>query len=157
MTGHQNTYLELRRLLSNASTDDILKRIFYRSMPKHLRDAISGNLEDSLDGLAKAADKAWALRASTSSATVSEVKASIPEAAPVSAVVTRSAPARGRGQRQRGGRQVKQESRTITLCPFHVKWGDSARRCLPSCSRWDPGARQQQVFQVEEADPASEN
>ena len=64
--------MELRRLIDTATTDDILKRIFVRSMPKHLWDVISGSHDDSFDGLVDAANKAWALAASE--ATVAAVK-----------------------------------------------------------------------------------
>ena len=161
--------LELRRLCADATVDDILKRIFVRSLPTRLADAISGNLDGSLDALARAADKAWAL-AANNGATVAAVSATTAPVPPDSigvpvgtghpiAAVTAGAPARGRGSRQRGNRQVRPESRAVVLCPFHVKWGDAARRCLPTCSRWQARAPQQ-VFQVEEAMPdttASEN
>ena len=43
--------------------EDILKRIFVRSLTKNLVDAVSGNTDNSFDTLAEAADKAWALSA----------------------------------------------------------------------------------------------
>ena len=49
---------ELHRFLSNATVEDILKRILIRSLPKHLVNAISGNMNSSFDGLVEAADKA---------------------------------------------------------------------------------------------------
>ena len=109
--------LELKRLLSNAGTEDILKRIFVRSMPKHLITAVSGNLEDSFDALAEAADKAWALASNTVAvAAVTPVTGS-------GAGAASSQPARGRGQRQRGSCQARQGSKSVVLCPFHLKWG----------------------------------
>ena len=53
--------LELCRLLDNASTKDILKRIFVRSMSKRMQDAVSGCVDGTFDGLVQAADRAWAL------------------------------------------------------------------------------------------------
>ena len=150
--------LDLRRLLGEASAEDILKRIFLRSLPKPIRTAISGNLQDSFDNLADAADKAWALSAEQDDTPVvnSAQAFNHPNVSAVAATA-----GRGRGQRHRGGRQAKHESRSVVLCPFHLKWGDSARKCLPSCSRWEAKAPQRQVFQVEEAIddeyPASEN
>ena len=57
--------LELRCLLSNAAVDNLLKRIFIRSLPKHLVNAISRNLDNSFDSSVEAAEKAWELSAST--------------------------------------------------------------------------------------------
>ena len=138
--------LELRRLLSNASTEDILKRIFTRSLPKYLRDAISANADESFDGLAEAADRAWALN--SAERTVAAVAPAFSQTHRA-----RGGAQQGRGTRHRGKQSGRQEtSRSVVLCPFHLKWGDAARRCLPSCSRWEPRG-QQQVFQVEEAEP----
>ena len=139
--------LELKRLLDNAGSEEILKRIFYRCLPRRLKDVVSGSQDDTFDGLAAAADRAWA-RDLAAEATV----AAIHQTASGASVPGSGAnpPARGRGRWQRGGRQpsAQQESRTVTLCPFHLKWGDGARRCLPTCSRWNPAGRQQ-VFHVE--------
>ena len=52
--------LELRRLLDNAGAEEILKRIFFRCLPRRLKDVVSGSLDDSFDGLVAAADQAWA-------------------------------------------------------------------------------------------------
>ena len=150
--------LELRRLCDNASTEDILKRVFIQGMPHRLKDAVSANIDGTLDALVRAADRAWALNAGSYQGSVSAVTSGIPEpgsSTTVSAIATPSSvPARGRGSRQRGGRQGRQEqgrSKAVVLCPFHLKWGDSARRCLPSCSRWE-ARTPQQVFQVVEDD-----
>ena len=137
--------LELRRLLTNATLDDVLKRVFIRPLPKSLINAISGNLDHSFDSLVEAAEKAWA-----HSATVT----------PGLAVNAVQPPVRGKGARQQGS--LGQDSKSIVLCPFQVKWGVQAKRCLSSCSRWDLSkAQQRQVFHVEEFDPsihtASEN
>ena len=140
--------MELKRLWDNADAEEIVKRIFYRCLPRRLKDVVSGSLDDTLDGLVATADRAWA-RDSTAESGV----AAVTHQPPGAGINPGSGPAagsvsRGRGRRPRGGRQPRQESRSVTLCPFHIKWGDSARRCLPTCSRWDPAARQQ-VFHVE--------
>ena len=137
--------LELKRLLSNATTDDILKRIFVRSLPKAIRDSISRNPDDALDALVEAADKAWAM--SVGDAAVSAVGAA--------ASGQRSATGGGRGGRQRTPRPPKQDCKAVVLCHYHVKWGDAAKKCSPACSRWDPRVfkQQQQVFHVEQYDP----
>ena len=144
--------LELRRLLSTATTDDILKRIFVRSLPKHIINAISANMDDSLDGLVDAAEKAWTLAASLGTS----VSAVAPQTS--SASGGRGFHQRGgqhRGGQQRGGRTGRQESKAVVLCPFHLKWGESARKCLHTCSRWQ--GKSTQVFQVEEIDQDQEN
>ena len=143
--------LELRRLLGNATLDDILKRLFVRSMPKNIANAISSHNDDSFDSLARAADKAWALSSAAGASVnaVSESKTSLGN--------------RNRAGRQQPGKSGGKDCKNITLCRFHVKWGDAAKRCLPACSRWEQKYQQwlQQVFQVEELDaeenPASEN
>ena len=137
--------LELHRLCSSATIDDILKRIFLRALPKPPFNAISGSVDDSFDALAATADKTWAL-ASGKHASVAAVSPTsgapnvpgVNQATSVSAVSTAKPPARGRGQRQRDAKQGRQASKAVVLCPFHLKWGDAARRCLPSCSRWEP-------------------
>ena len=43
---------------------------------------------------------------------------------------------------------------TITLCNFHRKFGNSARKCVPGCSRWSedrPRDTLARVFHVKEA------
>ena len=140
--------LELQRLLSGASAEDLLKRIFLRSLRPSIVTAITANLKSDLEALVAAADEAW---------TVSE--ASKLGAATVSSVSRQQGSKRGaRGGRQHvnqcgtsgSGGQVKTEA----LCAFHRKFGDAARKCAPACSRWgeeklrDTPAR---VFQVEEA------
>ena len=131
--------LELRRLLDNVTTEDILKRIFVRSLPALLSNAISANLDGSFDVLAEAADKAWALSSDTmtTSAVTWAGPASLDLAVPSPMAATVAAvsgsQARGRGSRQRGAKQARQGSRNVVLCPFHIKWGDAARRCLPTC------------------------
>ena len=146
--------LELRRLLSNASTEDILKKIFTRSLPKYLRDAISPNVDESFNGLADAADRAWALNSAERTVTA------------VAPVVSQSQRARGgsqqgRGTRQRGKQSGRQEtSRSVVLCPFHLKWGDAAmlglvmdkisgKRCLldsgSQISLWPASSNHQKI------------
>ena len=120
--------LELRHLLSNATVNNILKRLFVRVLPKHLVNPISGNLDDSFDALVEVDDKVWVL-----SASICMTIAVIGILAPT---VT---PTHGRGEQIRTSRRPAcQESRSVVLCLFHLKWGDSARKCLPSCFRWDP-------------------
>ena len=136
--------MELRRLWDNVEAEEIVKRIFFRCLPRRLKDVVSGSLDDTLDGLVATADRAWA-RDSTAEASVAAVTHQPPGSGGGSSA---GPPSRGRGRRQRGGRQPRQESRSVVLCPAHIKWGDSARKCLPSCSRWDPAVRQQ-VFHVE--------
>ena len=127
-----------------------------------IRNAISGNLESSFDALVEAADKAWALSDDQHGSVASVDATNVPAAAVTASTpigMASNAPARGQGQRQQGPRSGRQESKTLTLCPFHVKWGDAERRCLPSCSQWASRAPPQ-VFQIEEAsddNTASEN
>ena len=122
-----------------------------------IRNPISGNLEGSFDALVEAADKAWALSDDQHGSVASVDATNVPVAAVTASTpigMASNAPARGRGPRS-----CIKESKTLTLCPFHVKWGDAARRCLPSCSQWASRAPQQ-VFQIEEAsddNTASEN
>ena len=141
--------LELLRLASDATADDFLKRIFVRCLPACTVMAITGSLAGNLREIAKAEDRAWTAAATTSASTVK-----------VSAV---SAPTSGRGSRrgghQRGGcqsgGQSTRQTTALNLCSFHKKFGDSARRCIPACSRWGEErpreAQEGRVFQVEDA------
>ena len=91
--------LELKRLLDNAEAEDILKRIFFRCLPRRLKDVVSGSLDDSFDGLVAAADRAWA-RDSAAEAMVTAIHQPTPAIGPSA---TFNPPARGRGHRQHGG------------------------------------------------------
>ena len=132
--------LELRRLCDNSKVKDILKRIFVKVIPTCLVDAISGNMDDSFDALTRVGDKALALLAN-SNMSVSAVSAAgnpvVGElGASVSAVATPSTgQPRGRSSRQHRNRQGRQESKAVVLCPFHLKWGEASRRCLPTSAR----------------------
>ena len=107
-------------------------------------------VDENVEKVIAAADKAWTASkssAGTSTALVSAVSGSN-TGAPVRGAK------QGRGRRQQGQRSVMKTT-TVTLCTFHKKYGDAARRCTPACSRWNeqrprdaPPAR---VFQVEEA------
>ena len=58
-----------------------------------------------------------------------------------------------RGGRQRGGRATGGQTATVTLCNFHGKFGDAAKKCVPNCSRWNEERPREaaRVFHVEEA------
>ena len=138
--------LQLQRLLGDATTDDILKRIFLRSIPHTIVTAISGSLEAKFSVVLQVADRAQ--KASATSARAA------PAAATVAAVSGPSTPAPrrgGRGGRQRGGRSGAQDHiKSVQLCHFHLRFGDSARRCAQGCVRWANQQRDAQVSQVEE-------
>ena len=141
--------LELRRLLVRASLDDVLKRVFLRSMNPSIVTAITGSLAGDFDTVAAAADKAWtASSASTSSqATVSAVSSTAPHRG------GGRGSCGGRGGRQRGNRPSGQVE-SVPLCHFHRKFGDAARKCASGCSRWNedrPRDNPARVFHVEEA------
>ena len=145
--------LELQRLLGDASTDDILKRIFLRSIRPSIVTAITGSLGSRFDAVLEAAHRAWKASAATSGATSATVAAvSVPPDAPVRWVAHGG---QQRGGQQRGANQPGTRSgqvKSIQLCRFHMKFGDGARRCFPSCSRYGEQARGRdspQVFQVE--------
>ena len=147
--------LELQRLLGDATTGDILKRIFLRSAPPAIATAIKGARKATFEELLEAAEDAWAMEVTSSGAS----------AATVAAVTTASSNRRGgRGGKQRGARSAGQ-TRMVQLCYFHHKFGNEAKKCSPACARWNEHnrARDTQVFQVEEvldgedADIGSEN
>ena len=130
---------EVQRLAADASRDDMLKRIFVRCLPQRIVTAITSSLGCKLDVVIDAADKAW-----TASATGPNASAS------VTAVSGSSTRGGKRGGRQRGGRSGGQMTQ-LTLCSFHKRFGDSARRCATGCSRWnEERPRETRVFQVEE-------
>ena len=148
--------LELQRLLANATTDDLLKSVFLRSLKPSIVTAITGSLEADFETVMAAADRAW------KAASTPEASGSV--TASVSAISSAPPPsARGggrggrggrgaRGGRQRGSRPSAQID-TVALCHYHRKFGDAARKCASGCSRWNeprnpPAAR---VFHIEEA------
>ena len=51
--------LELQHLLSGATAEDLLKRIFLRSIHPSIVTAITANLKADFDTLVAAADEAW--------------------------------------------------------------------------------------------------
>ena len=145
--------LELQRLLANATTDDLCKRVFLRSLKPSIVTAITGSLAGSFETVMAAADKAWMAAANSDQSGTTAMVSAI-------AHPTSSAPrgngrgGRGaRGGRQRGPRPAGQVE-SVALCHFHRKFGDAARKCATGCSRWneprprEPSAR---VFSVEEA------
>ena len=141
--------LEIQRLTAKASMDDVRKRMFLRCLPKETVTAITASLGASLQMVVKAADKAWTA-ASASPAAHSA-------ASTVTAVTEGTVPtARGskRGGRQRGARPSGQMT-TLTLCNFHKRFGNAAKRCMQGCSRWGEerprGAPSARVFHVEDA------
>ena len=142
--------LELQRLLANATTDDLCKRVFLRSLKPSIVTAITGSLAGSFETVMAAADKAW---------TASSSSESPGPAATVSAVSGTPSPrGGGRGGRARGGRQRGSRPsapiENLALCHFHRKFGDAARKCATGCSRWNEHRARDapaQVFHVEEA------
>ena len=152
--------MEIRRLVADATLDEVLKRIFVRGLPCQLVTAIMSSLGGNFATVITAANKAWTAAAATNSpaASVSAVSA------PQSTSSRRGARGGrgGRGGRQRGARSGPQDSRasgphmtTLTLCDYHKKFGDSAKRCAQGCSRWSEDCAKNvpatQVFSVEES------
>ena len=140
--------LELQRLLGDASTGDILKRIFLRSAPPLIATAIRGSRSAKFEELIEAANDAW----TTASASPTGPSTAAVSVAAVSS--TQSHRRGGRGGHQRGSHSSG-PTRTLQLCNFHIKFGDAAKKCSLSCARWGDQARTRdlptQVFQVEEA------
>ena len=164
---------ELDRLAEGQTMEDVKTRIFLRSLPPSIRTAISGSVSRSYADLVKAAEKAWARADESNRTAVNRI-----DHFSVSTVSSRGA-ARSCG---RGGRFLtnpnprpltETSTRPLTaqnagrfpdgLCRYHRRWGDNARSCTQSCTRW-PGRRAQaqpqpHVFAVEEEEEgvSSEN
>ena len=71
--------LEMLQLASDASRDDIQKRIYVRCLPQRVVTAITGKLDESFEKVIAAADRAWTAAkssAGTSSASVSAISGS---------------------------------------------------------------------------------
>ena len=132
--------LELQRLASDASVDDFFKRIFVRCLPAAI--ITTGSLAGKLQAVASAADRAWTAAATSSG-----------QAVKVAAISTPASSREGRRGGKRGGaRNNGGQMMTLTLCSFHKKFGDGARKCASGCSRWNEHRpHETQVFQVEEA------
>ena len=73
--------LELQRLLANATTDDLLKRVFLRSLKPTIVTAITSSLSADFETVMAAADKAWTAASSSDStsppATVSAISGTL--------------------------------------------------------------------------------
>ena len=120
---------ELLRLMDKASMDDLRKRVFLHCLPRSIVTAITGSLGESFQSVVTAADKVW-MAASTSTGSLSST-------ATVAAVSSSSVSTRGskRGGHQRGSRQAGHMT-NLTLCNFHKRFGEAARKCVQGCSRW---------------------
>ena len=143
--------MEIRRLAADATLDDVLKRIFIRGLPRSVVTAITGNLGASFSTVITVANRAWTASSSTNEQSASVAAVSAPQGAG-----SRRGARGSRGGRQRGAKQSGGQTRTVTLCHFHLKFGDAAKRCAPSCSRFNENrtrdSQAPQVFQVEELD-----
>ena len=138
--------LELERLTMSASMDDMRKRVFVRCLLATLTSSITGSLTGKFRDVVKAADRTWT--AAAANAPTSMVSAVVQPSAQ-----QKSARCGRRGGRQRGGGSASGRTTTLTLCDFHKKFGDAARRCAPNCSRWGeerPRGPPARVFHVEE-------
>ena len=119
-----------------------------RSISLAIVTAITSSLNEKLKMVMLVADSAWKAAAANQAASMTT--------ASVSAIAGSSAEASKRGgqgaSRQRGNRSGGQ-TKTGKLCHFHWKFGDSARKCSPDCTRWNEQnhVRDAKVFQVEEA------
>ena len=63
--------LDVQRLASDGSLDDVLKRIFIRCLPQRIVTVITGSLGGKLQTVIAAADKVWTAAATSGSATAS--------------------------------------------------------------------------------------
>ena len=142
--------MEIPRLVSDVSLDDVLKRIFIRGLPHPLVTAITASLGEKFSTVITAANKAWTSAAASSNNLAASVAA---VSAPQYSSARRGSRG-GRGGLQRGARAGPQMT-TLTLCSYHKKFGDGARKCAPGCGRWDDFRSRNvpatQVFNVEEA------
>ena len=134
--------LELQWLAAEATVDDFLKRIFLRSLPSSIAISIRSCHGAKFEALAEAADDAWTTMAAMSGEATSSAISGPKSAAPL----------RGRGGRQCGGRASGGQIKTLSLCNFHQRFGDSAKKCSQGCARWGekPTRDDAQVFHVEE-------
>ena len=67
--------LELQRLAADATMDDVLKRIFLRSIPQSIATAITVNRATKFEDLAEAVDNAWTSAAATAAEATASVAA----------------------------------------------------------------------------------
>ena len=145
--------LELQRLLANASTDDLLQRVFLRSLRPTIVTAITNSLSADFETVMAAADRALTAASTSDPAGSTAVSVSAISGPPKSSRGSARSGRGGRGSRQHGIRPSNRVE-SVALCHFHRKFGDAARKCAQGCSRWneqrprDPPAPQ--VFQVEE-------
>ena len=110
--------LKLQHLAADATMDDVLKRIFLRSIPQSIETAITVNCATKFEDLAEVADNAW----TSAAATAAEATASVPAITGAQP----STPRCGRVGCQCGGRAPGQ-MKTLTLFNFHQRFSDAAK------------------------------
>ena len=143
---------ELERMVAGIPVSQIVRRVFTRSLLPRIATAIAGNTNSTIKEIGKAADQAW-----------DEVSGKPVTITQTVAAISRDS-GRGKGGRQRGGprrsgsRPPANQSQQ-RLCYFHERWGDDAKRCISTCSRWASRGNVQptKVFHVEQEDEMSEN
>ena len=145
--------LEVQRLASDATLDDVLKRIYVRCLPQQILTAIASSLDGKLNTVIAAAYKAWTSAKASGAAAASVSAVSSANAGQFKSTASGSWRG-GRGAGQRGSRNSGPATTTMTLCNFHKRFGDGARKCVPACSRWSEyrsrDSQAPKVFQVEE-------
>ena len=147
--------LELQRLLANASTDDLLKRVFLRSLKPTIVTAITSSLTADFETVMAAADRAWT--AASTSDPAEPVTASVSAISGTPPPSTRGGGRGGRGargSRQRGSRPSGQID-TVALCHYHKNSAMPPKNVLPGVpAGMSPTLTThplRHVFQVEEA------
>ena len=136
--------LELDRLLTKVTIEDIKRRVLVYSLPACIATAISGSLTDLLDDLTKAADKAWAQMPSD-------------DAMPQTVAAVSQPSPRGQVGRTRGGHNAWQralESQQVAggiqlLCRFYQRWSDPAGEFVNNPVPGQRASRAIRVFHVE--------
>ena len=129
---------ELDRLASGLTIDDVKRRLFVKALPERISTAIS-HISGTTEDLVKAANKSWSQAGD-----------------PVAVTAISGQPQSG--QNGAGGAKWKQRTgaggstEQSEICPFYAKYGERARRCLPTCPWWK-GKPRQQVFAIEEECP----
>ena len=152
-----STFLrELQRLVNGVTIQQVVRRVFTRSLPPRIATAVARNEEVSLFELGKDADSAFDEIANDKATT--QTVAAISRQAGRGRWTGRGAfcgATRGKaGTRPQPQRLDAQTENRFPggLCMYHAKFGDESKHCVSSCSRWAvrQGSPANRVFHIEE-------
>ena len=124
----------MRRLMgAQAGEDALLRELFLQRLPSQVQMILAASPQDSLDALAKLADKVM----ENSPASITSVNSSI--TAPQNTVAEQMAEltaAVTNLKLSQDKRSNSQAQHKLNLCYYHRRFGNKARKCQPGCTHY---------------------